>query len=73
MSRLVRQAVGQHGAPRFLITDHGTQFGRRSMPAMGRMDIRHVKGRVRAPYLNGKMERAVPAPSESGGAWFWQD
>jgi len=56
--RLVRNTIRESGKPRFLITDHGTQFRRGFQSAMGKLDIGHVKGRVRAPYLNGKMERA---------------
>ena len=57
MIRLVRRAAHHYGVPRFLITDHGTQFRGRLHAALVRMNIRHVKGRVRAPYLNGKVER----------------
>jgi transposase InsO family protein len=55
---LLQIATKYSGAPRFLITDHGTQFRGHFHTAMERMKIRHVKGRVRAPNLNGKVERA---------------
>jgi transposase InsO family protein len=58
LARLVRCAVGESGKLHFLITDHGTQFHRKFHAAMGKLHIRQVKGRVRAPYLNGKIERA---------------
>jgi len=58
LTRLVRKATTESGEPQFLITDHGTQFRRKFHAALIRLNIRHVKGRVRAPYLNGKMERA---------------
>ena len=54
---LVRGAVGRHGSPAFLITDHGAQFRLMFRLAMKKLHIRHVRGRVRAPYLNGKIER----------------
>jgi transposase InsO family protein len=50
-------AITEFGAPRFLITDHGSQFRRRFKAAMTKRGIRHVRGRVRAPFLNGKCER----------------
>lgn len=56
--RLMRKTTQAFGTPRFLITDHGTQFRRRFHSAVTAMNIHHVKGQVRAPYLNGKMERA---------------
>jgi putative transposase len=58
LARLVQGTIRESGKPRFLITDHGTQFRRGFQSAMGKLDIGHVKGRVRAPYLNGKIERA---------------
>jgi transposase InsO family protein len=58
LARLVQSAARKFGTPRFLITDHGTQFRNRFHAAMAGLNIRHVKGRVRSPYLNGKMERA---------------
>ena len=57
MIGFVRQTAHEHGSPRFLISDHGTQFRKRFHAAMSRMSIRHVRGRVRTPYLNGKIER----------------
>ena len=59
MLLLVRNAIKQYGRPRFLITDHGSQFRRRFHTALkNQLRIHHVRSRVRAPYLNGKMERA---------------
>jgi putative transposase len=57
MARLVHHAVNQNGQPRFLITDHGAQFRKQFHAAMKRKGVIHVQGRVRAPYLNGKIER----------------
>ena len=58
MAALVRRVAQQFGKPRFVITDHGTQFRRRFRSAMKKMDIIPVQARVWAPYLNGKLERA---------------
>jgi putative transposase len=58
MAALVRRVVKQFGKPRFVITDHGTQFRRPFRSAIQKMGIIPVQARVRAPYLNGKIERA---------------
>ncbi len=55
--RLVRLAAATFGKPRFLITDHGTQFRKQFHVAMTSTGIRHLRGRARAPYLNGQLER----------------
>ena len=57
MIALVRCSVKRFGIPRFLITDHGTQFRRRFESAIEPMGITLVKGRVRSPSFNGKPER----------------
>jgi transposase InsO family protein len=58
MAALVRRVAQEFNKPRFVITDHGTQFRRQFRSAMKKMDIIPVQARVRAPYLNGKIERA---------------
>ena len=59
MVRLIRQAVKEFGKPQFLITDHGCQFRCVFHDAMKRrFHLRHVRSKVRTPYLNGKIERA---------------
>ncbi len=58
MTALVHRAAKEQGMPHFVITDHGPQFRRRFHADMKRRGIHHVQGRVRAPYLNGKIERA---------------
>ncbi|MCL5770086.1 MAG: DDE-type integrase/transposase/recombinase [Planctomycetes bacterium] len=58
---LVRSAAAKHGQPKFLVTDHGPQFRKRFGQAMRRQHIRHVQGRVRAPFLNGRLERVFKA------------
>jgi transposase InsO family protein len=57
MAALVRCAANQFGTPRFVITDHGTQFRRQFCCAMRKIAVIPVQARVRAPYLNGKIER----------------
>src|SRR5690606_18751344 len=54
MLALVRGAADEFGTPRFLITDHGPQFRRRFKAGLKAAGVRHVRGRVRAPFLNGK-------------------
>jgi transposase InsO family protein len=58
MAALVRRAAKHFGKPRLVITDHGTQFRRQFRSAMKKMGIIPVQTRIRAPYLNGKIERA---------------
>ena len=57
MASLVRRMAKQFGKPRFVITDHGAQFRRQFRTAM-KTGIIAVQARVRAPFLNGKIERA---------------
>jgi len=57
MAALVRRVAKQFGKPRFVITDHGTQFRRQFRTAMEKADSIVVQARVRAPHLNGKIER----------------
>ena len=58
MAVLVRRMVKEFGKPRFVITDHGPQFRWQFRCAMKKTGIIAVQGRVRAPYLNGKLGRA---------------
>ena len=58
MAALVRRVARKFGKPRFVITDHGTQFRRQFRSAMKKLGIIPVQARVRAPYVNGKIERA---------------
>ena len=58
MNQLIKEAVQRSDAsPRFLISDHGSQFRKRFKEACGRQGIKHVKGKVRVWQLNGKIER----------------
>jgi transposase InsO family protein len=58
IAALVGRVAKEFGKPRFAITDHGTQFRRNFRRAMMKTGIIPVQARVRAPYLNGKLERA---------------
>ena len=58
MAALVRRAAKKFGKPRFIITDHGPQFRKQFQAAIKNTGIIPVQARVRAPYLNGKIERA---------------
>jgi putative transposase len=55
--RLVRNLIAEYGKPHFLITDHGCQFRKQFFATVTAWGIHHVRGRVRAPFWNGKMER----------------
>ena len=57
MINLVRAAVRTFGKPRFLITDHGCQFREQFKQGITRKGITSVKGQVRCPSFNGKIER----------------
>jgi transposase InsO family protein len=54
---LFRAAVREFGKPRFLVTDHGTQFRSRFRQAVKRMKVELVKGCIRSCQFNGKAER----------------
>ena len=58
MNLLIKDAVRRSDAtPKFLISDHGSQFRRRFKEACEREGIIHVKGKVRVWQLNAKIER----------------
>ena len=59
MVTLAGRVAKEFGKPRFIITDHGPQFRQQFWSAMKGMGIIPVQARVRAPYLNGKIERAL--------------
>ena len=64
MIALFRQAVAESGGPRFIVTDHGSQFGKTFTAAVektrvGEKTTVHVRGRVHDPKFNGKAERFV--------------
>ena len=55
--RVIRSAIRSLGQPRFIITDHGGQFAESFMAKLKHRDITVVKGKVRQPSFNGKIER----------------
>ena len=55
MIRLVRAAIQAFGQPRFIITDHGCQFRKQFKQGVKPSSV--VKGQVRCPSFNGKVER----------------
>ncbi len=58
MNLLIKEAVWQSEAyPKFLISDHGSQFRRRFKEACDKQGIKHVRGQVRAWQINAKVER----------------
>jgi putative transposase len=58
VARLLRQTTKEHGTPRFVITDHGGQFRKRFSARLADIGITLIQGPVRAPFFNGKIERA---------------
>ncbi|MFH1021759.1 MAG: DDE-type integrase/transposase/recombinase [Planctomycetota bacterium] len=59
MLRLLKKTIAAFGKPKFLVTDHGTQFcGRFRKTVRRKLAIRPVRGRIRFGYfMNGKIER----------------
>ena len=57
MLSLLRSAIKSFGQPRFIITDHGGQFGRSLTTKLQDIGITVVKGKIRQPSFNGKVER----------------
>ncbi|MEM9420564.1 MAG: integrase core domain-containing protein [Planctomycetota bacterium] len=55
--QLVNDAVERYGRPKFLITDNGCQFRTLFREAMKSLNIRPVRGQIRQPNFNGKVER----------------
>ncbi|HAI10743.1 MAG TPA: hypothetical protein DCM28_03505 [Phycisphaerales bacterium] len=55
--RQVRKAVTRYGTPRHLITDHGGEFQMQFQKGLKALGIKHVRGPVRMPNFNGKIER----------------
>ncbi|AKA49290.1 hypothetical protein IX51_09445 [uncultured archaeon] len=65
---VLRKAIEEHGKPREIMTDHGTQFfsnGKNGEPGgpnefqrfLESEGIRHILARVKHPQTNGKLER----------------
>lgn len=55
--RLVRKSVRRYGTPRRLITDHGSEFQKQFKQGLKDLSIKHIRGPVRMPCFNGKIER----------------
>ncbi|MEM1186178.1 MAG: DDE-type integrase/transposase/recombinase [Planctomycetota bacterium] len=55
---LIEDAIDEAAArPRFLVTDHGSQFRRRFRATVEKLRITHVRCQVRTWHLNAKVER----------------
>ena len=58
LSALIGESIEQSGAgPRFLITDHGSQFRSRIHGSIGAIGVTHIRCHVRTWQLNAKVER----------------
>ena len=57
MLSVVTLAIKSYGRPRFIITDHGGQFMGSFTDKLEHNGITVVKGKVRQPSFNGKVER----------------
>ena len=58
LAELVEQASEEsEGTPRFLVTDHGSQFRARFRIRVQRLGLTHVRCQVRTWHLNAKVER----------------
>ena len=58
LAKLVEDAIDETAKqPRYLVTDHGSQFRERFRAAMAELEITHVRCQVRTWHLNAKVER----------------
>ena len=57
MLGIIRSAIKSYGQPRFIITDHGSQFMDTFKTKLEHSGITVVKGKVRQPSFDGKIER----------------
>ena len=55
--RQVNKSATQYGTPRHLITDHGGEFQKQFKDGLNELGIKHIRGPVRMPCFNGKIER----------------
>ena len=55
--RQVHKASTRYGTPRHLITDQGGEFQKQFKHGLNELDIKHIRGPVRMPCFNGKIER----------------
>ncbi|MEM1186777.1 MAG: DDE-type integrase/transposase/recombinase, partial [Planctomycetota bacterium] len=58
LAKLAEDAGNNAAAqPRYLVTDHGSQFRQRFRAAVGELGVTHVRCQVRTWHLNAKVER----------------
>lgn len=57
MVQLVTITTKKFGVPTNLITDHGVQFRNKFKLGLKSLGTKHVRGQVRTPSFNGKVER----------------
>tara|TARA_Y100000589_G_scaffold62765_1_gene53998 strand:+ start:11357 stop:12409 length:1053 start_codon:yes stop_codon:yes gene_type:complete len=55
--RLVCKTVNHCGTPKHVITDHGGEFQKQYKDSLNELGIKHIRGPVRMPNFNGKIER----------------
>ena len=55
--RQVRKTATQYGTPRRMITDHGSEFQKQFKQGLNELGIKHIRGPIRMPNFNGKIER----------------
>ena len=55
--RQVNKSATQYGTPRHLITDHGGEFQNQFKDGLNELGIKLIRGPVRMPNFNGKIER----------------
>ena len=55
--RQVSKSATRYGTPRHLITDHGGEFQNQFKDGLNELGIKHIRGPVRMPNFNGKIER----------------
>ena len=55
--RLISKSASRYGTPRRLITDHGGEFQKQFKDGLNELGIKHIRGSVRMPNFNGKIER----------------
>ena len=57
LAALTGRLCRKFGTPKFIITDHGCQFQKTFQERIETLGIKHVRGRVRCPATNSKVER----------------
>lgn len=55
---VLNQAIKDHGIPKELISDHGTQYTSNLFQnRLKELNIKHIKAKIKHPQTNGKIER----------------